>query len=103
MMRKDLNEKLVGVKKAAGVEHQRILAELAAQHIHNMNLTNARMADMHNTEMSMRARMEEVQMEKMHTVTQYQAQVDNLSHQLQVRHQPSCRYILLSPPPIHNS
>ena len=24
MMRKDLNEKLVGVKKAAGVEHQRI-------------------------------------------------------------------------------
>merc|ERR1719470_129504 len=42
------------------------------------------MADMHNTEMSMRARMEEVQMEKMHTVTQYQAQVDNLSHQLQM-------------------
>ena len=68
-----------------------------------MNQANARMADMHNTEMSMRARMEEVQMEKMHTVTQYQAQVDNLSHQLQVRHQPSCRYILLSPPPIHNS
>jgi len=84
MMRKDLNEKLVGVKKAAGVEHQRILAELAAQHTHNMNQANARMADMHNTEMSMRARMEEVQMEKMHTVTQYQAQVDNLSHQLQM-------------------
>merc|ERR1719427_344226 len=39
---------------------------------------------MHNTEMSMRARMVEVQMEKMHTVTQYQAQVDNLSHQLQM-------------------
>jgi len=84
MMRKDLNEKLVGVKKAAGVEHQRILAELAAQHTHNMNQANGRMADMHNTEMSMRARMEEVQMEKMHTVTQYQAQVDNLSHQLQM-------------------
>merc|ERR550519_420729 len=34
--------------------------------------------------MGMRSRLDEVQMEKLHTVTTYQAQVDNLSHQLQM-------------------
>merc|ERR1719264_2007387 len=74
-MKKDLNEKLAGVKKAAGAEHQRIMGELAAQHTHQMNQTN---------EMGMRSRLDEVQMEKIHTVTQFQAQVDNLAHQLQM-------------------
>ena len=83
-MKKDLNEKLAGVKKAAGSEHQRILGEMVAGHTHQMNQANARMAEMHNNEMAMRGRVEEVQMEKMHTVTQYQAQVDTLSHQLQM-------------------
>ena len=84
-MKKDLNEKLAGVKKAAGAEHQRIMGELVAQHTHQMNQTNARLAEMHNNEMAMRSRLDEVQMEKIHTVTQFQAQVDNLAHQLQVR------------------
>ena len=83
-MKKDLNEKLAGVKKAAGAEHQRIMGELAAQHTHQMNQTNARLAEMHNNEMGMRSRLDEVQMEKIHTVTQFQAQVDNLAHQLQM-------------------
>merc|ERR1719490_212012 len=34
--------------------------------------------------MGMRSRLDEVQMEKIHTVTQFQAQVDNLAHQLQM-------------------
>merc|ERR1719220_2373212 len=34
--------------------------------------------------MAMRSRLDEVQMEKIHTVTQFQAQVDNLAHQLQM-------------------
>merc|ERR1711936_59400 len=80
----DLNEKLAGVKKAAGAEHQRIMGELVAQHAHQMNQTNARLAEMHNNEMGMRSRLDEVQMEKIHTVTQFQAQVDNLAHQLQM-------------------
>merc|ERR550517_1250916 len=50
-MKKDLNEKLAGVKKAAGAEHQRIMGELVAQHTHQMNQTNARLAEMHNNEM----------------------------------------------------
>jgi len=83
-MKKDLNEKLAGVKKAAGAEHQRIMGELVAQHTHQMNQTNARLAEMHNNEMGMRSRLDEVQMEKIHTVTQFQAQVDNLAHQLQM-------------------
>jgi len=83
-MKKDLNEKLAGVKKAAAAEHQRIMGELAAQHTHQMNQTNARLAEMHNNEMGMRSRLDEVQMEKIHTVTQFQAQVDNLAHQLQM-------------------
>jgi len=83
-MRKDLNEKLAGVKKAAGTEHQRILADLAANHTHQMNQANGRLAELHNNEMAMRARLEELQLEKLHTVTTYQAQVDNLSHQLQM-------------------
>jgi len=83
-MKKDLNEKLAGVKKAAGAEHQRIMGELVAQHTHQMNQTNARLAEMHNNEMAMRSRLDEVQMEKIHTVTQFQAQVDNLAHQLQM-------------------
>ena len=83
-MKKDLNEKLAGVKKAAGAEHQRIMGELVAQHTHQMNQTNASLAEMHNNEMGMRSRLDEVQMEKIHTVTQFQAQVDNLAHQLQV-------------------
>merc|ERR1719507_2650393 len=49
-----------------------------------MNQTNARLAEMHNNEMGMRSRLDEVQMEKIHTVTQFQAQVDNLAHQLQM-------------------
>jgi len=72
------------VKKAAGAEHQRIMGELVAQHTHQMNQTNARLAEMHNNEMAMRSRLDEVQMEKIHTVTQFQAQVDNLAHQLQM-------------------
>merc|ERR1719397_2444303 len=83
-MKKDLNEKLAGVKKAAGAEHQRIMGELVAQHTHQMNQTNARLAEMHNNEMGMRSRLDEVQMEKIHKVTQFQAQVDNLAHQLQM-------------------
>merc|ERR550532_3682650 len=83
-MKKDLNEKLAGVKKAAGAEHQRIMGELVAQHTHQMNQTNARLAEMHNNEMGMRSRLDEVQMEKIHTVTQFRAQVDNLAHQLQM-------------------
>merc|ERR1719225_1792600 len=63
-MKKDLNEKLAGVKKAAGAEHQRIMGELVAQHTHQMNQTNARLAEMHNNEMAMRSRLDEVQMEK---------------------------------------
>merc|ERR1719225_2008067 len=63
-MKKDLNEKLAGVKKAAGAEHQRIMGELVAQHTHHMNQTNARLAEMHNNEMAMRSRLDEVQMEK---------------------------------------
>merc|ERR1719490_349357 len=34
--------------------------------------------------MGMQSRLDEVQMEKIHTVTQFQAQVDNLAHQLQM-------------------
>merc|ERR1719285_1481403 len=55
-MKKDLNEKLAGVKKAAGAEHQRIMGELVAQHTHQMNQTNARLAEMHNNEMATRCR-----------------------------------------------
>merc|ERR1719370_1177560 len=60
------------------------MGELVAQHTHQMNQTNARLAEMHNNEMAMRSRLDEVQMEKIHTVTQFQAQVDNLAHQLQM-------------------
>ena len=83
-MKKELNERLAGVKKAASAEHQRILADMAASHMHQMNHANKKLADMHNNEMTMRGRLEELQMEKVHTVTTYQTQVDNLSHRLQM-------------------
>lgn len=83
-MRRDVSAQLAGVKRAAGAEQQRQAQELAAQHTHQLNNLNGRLAEMHNNEMAMRGRLDEVQMEKMHTASQYQAQVDTLSHQLQM-------------------
>jgi hypothetical protein len=83
-MRRDVSAQLAAVKRAAGAEQQRHAQELAAQHTHQLNNLNGRLAEMHNNEMAMRGRLDEVQMEKMHTASQYQAQVDTLSHQLQM-------------------
>jgi len=84
VMRRDLNEKLAGVKKALGAEHQRIMSEMAQNHTLQINQMKTRMGEMHNSELAMRGRIDELQLEKLHTVSQYQAQVDTLSHQLQM-------------------
>merc|ERR1719309_1798631 len=42
-MRRDLNEKLAGVKKALGAEHQRIMSEMAQNHTLQINQMKTRM------------------------------------------------------------
>merc|ERR1740128_1002705 len=83
-LKKDLNERLAGAKKAANEIHQRTLVEQHSQHTQQLTQANARLAEMHNNEMRLRGQMDEINLEKLHTVSQYQAQVDTLSHQLQM-------------------
>merc|ERR1719500_1588276 len=81
---KQLKQELAEAFKALEEERNHKIAFEKQLTTMKMNQTNARLAEMHNNEMGMRSRLDEVQMEKIHTVTQFQAQVDNLAHQLQM-------------------
>lgn len=82
--KRDMNDKLVSAKKGLVAEHQRLMNEMAANHTMQMNQLKGRMTDIHNNEHALRSRIGELELQKLHTESQYQAQVDNLSHQLQM-------------------